>query len=74
MANEIGDVAQFRAISRRLKMSGFEKEEIDEDVLGVLEGMFGTSVGTELFELLKMAADNEFVEYATERAIHGINS
>lgn len=74
MAKEIGDVAQFRAISRRLKMYNFDIEEIDGDVLGMLEGMFGTSVGTELFELLKMSADSEFVEYISERAIHGLES
>ncbi|AFO10302.1 putative uncharacterised protein [Salmonella phage Vi01] len=73
MANEIGDIAQFRAISRRLKSYGLIIEEIDEDVQGVLEGMFGSTVGTELFELLKMAADNQFVEYISENAINGLN-
>ncbi|AGF88505.1 hypothetical protein PJM36_0016 [Salmonella phage vB_SenM_UTK0005] len=73
MANEIGDIAQFRAISRRLKSCGLIIEEIDEDVQGVLEGMFGSTVGTELFELLKMAADNQFVEYISENAINGLN-
>ncbi len=73
MANEIGDIVQFRAISRRLKSYGLVIEEIDEDVQGVLEGMFGSTVGTELFELLKMAADNQFVEYISEHAIDGLN-
>lgn len=73
MANEIGDIAQFRTISRRLKSYGLNIEEIDEDVQGVLEGMFGSTVGTELFELLKMAADNQFVEYISEHAIDGLN-
>ncbi|QPI14351.1 hypothetical protein GECvBGOT_gp016 [Salmonella phage GEC_vB_GOT] len=35
--------------------------------------MFGSTVGTELFELLKMAADNQFVEYISENAINGLN-
>lgn len=69
---EIGDIANFRAISRRLKMLQLAPEEIDEDVQGVLEGMFGTSVGTELTELLKIAADNKFVEMISGHAIDGL--
>ena len=70
---EIGDIANFRAISRRLKMLQLDPEEIDEDVQGVLEGMFGISVGTELTELLKIAADNKFVEMISEHAIDGLS-
>ncbi|AUG88121.1 hypothetical protein HOS53_gp039 [Klebsiella phage May] len=69
---EPGDIAQFRAISRRLKMYELIPEEIDEDVKGMLEGMFGSSVGNELFELLKMASDNNFIEYISENALESV--
>lgn len=69
---EPGDIAQFRAISRRLKMYELIPEEIDEDVKGMLEGMFGSSVGNELFELLKMASDNDFIEYISENALESV--
>lgn len=73
MANfEPGDIAQFRAISRRLKLYELKPEEIDEDVQGMLEEMFGSSVGSELFELLKMAANNDFIEYISEHAMESV--
>ena len=34
--------------------------------------MFGTSVGSELFELLKMAANNDFIEYISEHAMESV--
>lgn len=74
MAKEIGDIAQFRAISRRLKAYGFLLEELDEDFEDVVYGLFGSTVGKELMELFKMAADNEFVEYMAEKAIDGLGS
>ncbi|CAD5240361.1 calcium-binding hemolysin protein [Klebsiella phage vB_KqM-Bilbo] len=69
---EPGDIAQFRAISRRLKLYELNPEEIDENVKGMLEGMFGCAVGGELFELLKMASDNDFIEYISENAMESV--
>lgn len=69
---EPGDIAQFRAISRRLKLYELNPEEIDENVKGMLEGMFGCAVGSELFELLKMASDNDFIEYISENAMESV--
>lgn len=69
---EPGDIAQFRAISRRLKLYDLKSEEIDEDVKGMLEGMFGCTVGNELFELLKMASNNDFIEYISEHAMETV--
>lgn len=73
MAKEIGDIANFRAISRRLKAYDFLLEELDEDFEDVVFGLYGPSVGKELLELFRLAADNEFVEYVAEKAIDGLN-
>lgn len=73
MAITVGDVAHFRAISRRLKMYGFDPEQLDEEFQGMLEGMFGSGAGKELYDMLLVVTNPEFVEIVAETAIDSIH-